>query len=147
MSTFQDPIADADEACEALRALAHATRRFNDPAQTYDVIGNLLAARCSLLAAVRSLQQVLDQVTSAHLEHQNRAFTGSGDSVAGSAHADRAANAIHDAAQHLGYVENSLDLASQHSGRIAWHAAPTQQQLSVREAQCTTPAIYPKDRC
>ncbi|WP_104129507.1 hypothetical protein [Cryobacterium sp. N21] len=48
MSTFQDPIADADEACEALRALAHATRRFNDPAQTYDVIGNLLAARCSV---------------------------------------------------------------------------------------------------
>ncbi|WP_104191519.1 hypothetical protein [Cryobacterium sp. Y82] len=140
MSTFQDPITDADEACEALRTLAHATRRFNDPAQTYDVIGNLLAA-------VRSLQQVLDQVASAHLEHQDRAFTDSGDSVAGSAHADRAANAIHDAAQHLGYVENSLDLASQHSGRIAWHAAPTQQQPSVREAQCTTTAIYSKNRC
>ena len=55
MPKFQDPISDADGACEALRALAHATRRFSDPAQTYDVIGNLLSA-------VRSLQQVLDQV-------------------------------------------------------------------------------------
>ena len=113
MPTFHDPAADGDEAREALRGLAHATRAFDDPAQTYGVIGNLIAA-------VRSLQQVLDQVAATHLDHRDRALTDAGDSVAGAADAQRAANALHDASWHLGYVEINLDLASQHSGRIAW---------------------------
>lgn len=93
MPTFQNPVSDADAAHEALRGLAHATRTFNDPAQTYDVIGNLIAA-------VRSLHQVLDQVAAAHLAHRDWACTDDGDSVAGAAHAERAANALHDAAQY-----------------------------------------------
>ena len=52
MPTFRNPVADADEAHEALRALAHATRMFDDPSKTYDVIGDLLGA-------IRSLQEVL----------------------------------------------------------------------------------------
>ena len=120
MPTFHDPAADGDEAREALRGLAHATRAFDDPAQTYGVIG-------SLMAGIRSLRQVLDQVAAAHLDHQDGALTDAGDSVAGAADAQRAANALHDAAWHLGYVEINLDLASQHSGRIAWQPphAPT----------------------
>lgn len=114
MPTFQNPVSDADAAHEALRGLAHATRTFNDPAQTYDVIGNLIAA-------VRSLHQVLDQVAAAHLAHRDWACTDDGDSVAGAAHAERAANALHDAAQYPGCIENNLDLASRHSGRIACH--------------------------
>ena len=54
MPTFQDLTADAAEASEALRGLAHATRVFDDPADTYAVLGDLLAG-------VRSLRQVLDQ--------------------------------------------------------------------------------------
>ena len=55
MPTFQDPVVDGEEACHALRALAHATRTFDDPAQTYEVVGDLLGG-------LRSLEQVLDQV-------------------------------------------------------------------------------------
>jgi hypothetical protein len=35
MPTFQNPTADAAEASEALRGLAHASRVFEDPADTY----------------------------------------------------------------------------------------------------------------
>ena len=58
MPTFQNPTAGAAEASEALRGLAHATRVFEDPADTYAVLGDLLAG-------VRSLRQVLDQLATA----------------------------------------------------------------------------------
>ena len=35
MPTFEDPVADADEAQQALRGLAHATRSIDDPRQIY----------------------------------------------------------------------------------------------------------------
>ena len=43
MPTFQNPTADAAEASEALRGLAHATRTFENPADPYTVLGDLLA--------------------------------------------------------------------------------------------------------
>jgi len=52
MATFDDPLADGEEARQALRALAHATRSFTTPAHTYEVIGGLLGG-------LRSLEQVL----------------------------------------------------------------------------------------
>ena len=42
MPTFQDPVVDGEERRHASRALAHATRTFDDPAQTYEVVGDLL---------------------------------------------------------------------------------------------------------
>jgi len=48
MPTFSDPLPDADEAYEALRGLAHATRVFDNPADTYPVIGDLLGGARSL---------------------------------------------------------------------------------------------------
>jgi hypothetical protein len=59
MPTFDDPVTDGEEVRQALRALAHATRAFDSPAQTYGVVGDLLAG-------LRSLEQVLDQVAEAH---------------------------------------------------------------------------------
>jgi hypothetical protein len=55
-----NPLADAAEASAALRGLAHATRTFESPADTHPVIGDLLAG-------VRSLRQVLDQLAAAHI--------------------------------------------------------------------------------
>ena len=52
MATFVDPIADAAEAYEGLRGLAHATRAFEDPADTYRVLGEVSGS-------VRLLRQVL----------------------------------------------------------------------------------------
>lgn len=41
MATFVDPVADAAEAYEGLRMLAHATHTFEDPAYTYRVLGEV----------------------------------------------------------------------------------------------------------
>ena len=116
MPTFHDPAADADEAQEVLRGLAHATRVFDDPSQTYEVLGDLLGA-------IRSLQQVLEQVSAAHLDHRDRARSEAGDRAVGAFHALRAAEALRAAALQLGNVEISVDLASQQSGQIVWQAS------------------------
>jgi len=48
MPTFFDSAADAAEASEALRGLAHASRTFDQPAQMYGVIGDLCSGMRSL---------------------------------------------------------------------------------------------------
>ena len=68
MATFVDPVADAAEAYEGLRGLAHATRAFEDPADTYRVLGEVSGS-------VRLLRQVLDQLSRAHADHRDIAFT------------------------------------------------------------------------
>ena len=55
MPTFFDSTADAAEASEALRGLAHASRSFDQPAEMYGVIGDLFSG-------MRSLRQALDQI-------------------------------------------------------------------------------------
>ncbi|WP_052048462.1 hypothetical protein [Pseudoglutamicibacter albus] len=67
MATFVDPV-DAAEASEGLRGLAHATRAFEDPADTYRVLGEVSGS-------VRLLRQVLDQLSRAHADHRDIAFT------------------------------------------------------------------------
>jgi hypothetical protein len=117
MPTFDDPQADAAEASAALRGLAHATRTFSDPADTYAVIGDLLAG-------VRSLRQVLDQLAGAHIAHRARAHDDASNQLAGASSALAAADELHQAATLLDTVEWRLDAAAQHSGRIAWHPTP-----------------------
>lgn len=51
MATFVDPVADAAEAYEGLRGLAHATRAFEDPVVMYRVLGEVSGS-------VRLLRQV-----------------------------------------------------------------------------------------
>jgi hypothetical protein len=45
---FEDPVADAAEAQQALRGLAHATRTVGDPAAAYQVLGSLAWGPLSL---------------------------------------------------------------------------------------------------
>ena len=59
MPTFFDSTADAAEASEALRGLAHASRGFEQPAEMYGVIGELSSG-------MRSLRQALDQIAGVH---------------------------------------------------------------------------------
>ena len=87
MPTFQDPVVDGEEACHALRALAHATRTFDDPAQTYEVVGDLLGG-------LRSLEQVLNQLAFAHTSSDAIARTDDGDHWAGVEEAHAAALAL-----------------------------------------------------
>lgn len=114
MPTFNDPHADAQEASQALRGLAHATRSFEDPGETYTTIGELLSG-------VRSLRQVADQLSEAHLRHRALAHDDEGNHLNGAHAALAAADELHQAGTLLNEVQARLDAASQHSGRIAWH--------------------------
>jgi hypothetical protein len=129
MPTFQDPVVDGEEACHALRALAHATRTFDDPAQTYEVVGDLLGG-------LRSLEQVLDQLAFAHTSSDAIARTDDGDHWAGVEEAHAAALALRRASTLVARAGLALDRASQHSGRIAWGsssaAAPVSESLAPR---------------
>lgn len=117
MPTFHDPTHDAAEASEALRGLAHATRTLDDPADTYAVIG-------SLLAGTRSLCQVTDQLATAHLNHRRLAHDDAGDHTAGVRAAGSAADELHRAGALLDAAVARLDAAFQQTGRIAWYPAP-----------------------
>ena len=63
MPTFDDPVADATEASAALRGLAHATRQFADPADTYPVIGDLLSGLGLTQVMAGGLWAVTDEPT------------------------------------------------------------------------------------
>lgn len=127
MPTFQNPTADAAEASEALRGLAHATRSFEDPADTYTVLGDLLAG-------IRSLRQVLDQLATAHVSNQVRAYDDAGNQGVGASHALTAAADLRQAAALLDEVHDQMDTAMGVSGRIAWRPAPSTPAPSARWA-------------
>jgi len=131
MPTFDDPRKDATEAYEALRGLAHASRAFTDPADTYTVIGDLLGG-------VRSLRQVLDQLAAAHITHRARAHDDGGDQAAGATAALAAAAELHQAGMLLDGVHDRLDTAMSHSGRIAWHPAAEPAGVDLTDAVRTT---------
>ena len=76
MPTFFDSAADAAEASEALRGLAHASRTFDQPAQMYGVIGDLSSG-------MRSLRQALDQIADVHERKAAHAFNDDGNHAAG----------------------------------------------------------------
>ena len=117
MPTFSNPVQDATETRQAVRALAHASRAFADPEDTYQVVGELLGT-------LRSLEQVLEQVAAAHVLHQDKAFLDNGDHEAGVDEVWAAANALRRAAELVQSAETAVDQASQHSSYIAWHPAP-----------------------
>lgn len=117
MPTFDQPVEDAMGASAALRGLAHATRTIDNPAETYPVLGELLAG-------VRSLRQVLDQLAAAHIEARSRAHTDAGSQPAGATAALAAADELHQAGTLLDTVHERVDAAMSQSGRIAWHTAP-----------------------
>ncbi|XPP25605.1 MAG: hypothetical protein ACNYNX_08095 [Leucobacter sp.] len=119
MPTFQNPTEDAAEVFAALRGLAHASRVFENPANTYTVLGDLLAG-------VRSLRQVLDQLAHAHTMNRVRAHDDAGDQAAGATFALTAAAELQQAAALLDGVHTQVDAALSASGRIAWHATPVE---------------------
>ncbi|WP_019482641.1 hypothetical protein [Arthrobacter sp. TB 23] len=121
MPTFHNPLADAAEASEALRGLAHASLAFDNPADTYAVLSDLTSG-------VRSLRQVLDQLANAHLAHRGRAHDDHGDHPSGADRALAASDELHQAGTLLDQVHDRLDTAFGHAGRIAWHPDPALDQ-------------------
>lgn len=76
MPTFFNSTADAAEAFESLRGLAHASRTFDQPAQMYGVVGDLSSG-------MRSPRQVLEQLVGVHEQKVAHTFNESGDHIAG----------------------------------------------------------------
>lgn len=113
MPTFTNPTSDADAAYEALRGLAHATRTFQDPSDTYRVLGDVLGG-------VRLLRQVLDQLAAVHHSHRDRVTDDDRDYAAGAAAATAAAEGLRTAAALMDQAEGRLDRVMIHSGRIVW---------------------------
>jgi hypothetical protein len=118
MPTFEDPAVDADETSEALRGLAHASRTFTDPGDTYRVLG-------SLSAALASLQQSLDQLADWHDRNTDRASDDDGDRQAGRRDALAASEYLRDAAGRVQEAHGALNEAFSHNGRIAWQPTAT----------------------
>ena len=117
MPTFDNPLTDAAEAAEALRGLAHATRTWDDPADTYRVIGELTAG-------IRSLHQVLGQIAAVHLRRQDGVSTDAGDRAAGAQAALAAAAGFQQAAALIDQADDQLAAAFSQSGRIVWNPRP-----------------------
>lgn len=114
MPTFTEPARDANEAYEALRGLAHATRTIEDPSDTYAVIGDLLGG-------MRSLRQVLDQLATVHLNHQHQVTDEARDPAGGAAEALSAADELHQVGTLIEQAHDRLNAAMTHSGRIVWN--------------------------
>jgi hypothetical protein len=113
MPTYENPAADATEAADALRGVAHATRNITNPSDTYLVLG-------SLSTAMASLQQSLDQLADWHDRNVDCAATDDGDQRAGRYEATMTAVDLRDAADSVQQAHRSLNAAFSHNGRIAW---------------------------
>ncbi|WP_336629854.1 MULTISPECIES: hypothetical protein [unclassified Microbacterium] len=102
---------------EAMRGLAHATRRVDQPEQMYQVLGDLLGS-------VRSLEQILSQLATAHDTLSNLATDDAGDGPAGRSDAAATAAELRAAAVLISQTERRLDASMGAAGRIAWHSEP-----------------------
>lgn len=116
MPTYENPAADASEAAEALRGLAHASRTISDPSDTYRVLG-------SLSGALMSLQQSLDQLADWHERNADHAATDDGDRATGRRDATAASDYLHHAAERVEHAHRSLNEAFNYNGRIAWQSS------------------------
>lgn len=147
MPTYENPVADASEAAEALRGLAHAGRTFSDPSATYWVLG-------SLSGALMSLQQSLDQLADWHERNADRAATDDGDRATGRRDATAASDHLHHAAERVEHAHRSLNEAFNYNGRIAWQRAgiergsagptarPTASHAKTGQARLAPPSAF-----
>ncbi len=124
MANDDDPVAAAQEAAEAMRALALATRRFADPADASWAMGDVLAIASRFI-------QVLEQVAQAHRDQLAFAHDDTGRRTAGRAFGLSAAVDLHQAAIAHAEVFRRLDRAAQSSGRIAWYSDDPAHRVPV----------------
>lgn len=113
MPTFDDPAADAAEAQQAMRGLAHATRTIDDPRQIYAILG-------SLSSAAASLAQSLHQIAVLHDGPARKTGWVTGSSQGGRAAAYQVSWELHRAGEILHQVAASLDRAHEVEATIAY---------------------------
>lgn len=148
MPTFEDPKRDAAELSEAARGLAHASRQFTDPADSYAVLGELQST-------LISLHQSLLQIAALHTRNIDRASTDDADPAAGRNYAFAAAGWLETAARDLDQATDQLMTAFAANGHIAWQPVPANHdgrtlvgelledraaQLSTSDTETATPS-------
>ena len=115
MPNYDQPVTSAREASEAVRALAHATTKFgNNPADAFDVLGDVL--RITALAA-----KILQKLAQVHVEHSARAIDGDlRDAASGRAMAESTARHLRRASRDIAAAYTSTDRALSTTSRIIW---------------------------
>lgn len=136
MVTFDDPVADARAAAEALRGLAHASHAIDQPGDSYTVLA-------ALSGALASLRQTLEQLAAHHDREAGHAAV-EGDRGAGRDEALRAAAELRGAAGLTGQAASCLDAAWIRNGRVAWHTEQPQPPVSGRP-QLPAPPVVVQD--
>jgi hypothetical protein len=126
MPSFEDPVADAAELSQAARGLAHATRHFEDPADSYAVLGELQSALISLHQSFQHLETM-------HTRLADRASTDSGDRADGRDHALVTAMQLETAAVHVDRATDHLMVGFAANGQIAWIPAPSRAENVLAE--------------
>lgn len=112
MPTFEKAAADADEAAQAMRGLAHATRRIEDPTEIYTALG-------AVSEAVASLSQALHQMGTFHDHHGAHESSAVSDPrQLGAAY--RVSWDLHRAAEMLNSIRKSIDSAHEAEGKLTY---------------------------
>ena len=114
MPTFEQPSVDADEAQQALRGLAHATRSIEDPQQLYPTLG-------SLSAAAASMSQSLHQLASFHDGPTRRTGWTPGHSAGARAASYRVSWELHRAGEILRHVSEAISHAQEAEATLVYH--------------------------
>lgn len=115
MPTFNDPSADAAEARQALRGLAHATRAIEDPSTVYELLG-------AISQSLASLEQTLHQIASCHdnLRRRDVRPVVAESPRAGTAASYQVSWEVHRAAAMTHQVAAAIDHAHEIEARIAY---------------------------
>ena len=117
MPNYDQPVTSAREASEAVRALTHATTRFGDnPADTFDVLGDVLR-----IAALAS--EILQNLAEVHVRHAARAIDDDRhDAASGREIAESTARYLREASREVASAYTSTDRALATTSRIIWRA-------------------------
>lgn len=124
MSMNEERPVEASEAlADAARDLAYASRVFDDPADSYRVLGNLQVT-------LADLHQSIQQVAQMHNREWIRASSDAADQVVGRTAATRAEKLLHETAASIDTAYDQLREAFAHNGRIAWQPEPAVETTS-----------------
>lgn len=137
MPTFEDAVADAAEAQQAMRGLAHAMQGMSDPSQGYPVLGSLTWGLASLEFALSQLARFYETTASERAEVH-------GDRDAGRASAQRVTENLRAASASVARAVELVTYAHNADSEIAYLppvvARPSQRAMTASRTKRVTPA-------
>jgi hypothetical protein len=135
MPTFEDAVADAAEAQQAIRGLAHAMQGMSDPSQGYPVLGSLTWGLASLEFALGQLARVYETTAREQAEVQ-------GDRDAGRDSAQRVAEHLRAASESVARAVESVTYAHNADSEISY-APPTVPHTPRHGTRVARPKVTP----